>query len=133
MQKSFLSRSMIILMLVSMSACSALKFPGVYRINIQQGNVITQDMIDQLKAGMTKRQVRFVLGTPLIDDPFAADRWDYYYSFTNPRAKSFNHSVTVYFDGDVIKDLEATEKFVIPAELSQTEHPEQPTETPDAD
>ena len=55
-------------------------FPGVHRIEIQQGNIIDQDMVDQLKPGMTKAQVRFVLGTPLIADTFDQERWDYYYS-----------------------------------------------------
>ncbi len=103
------------LMITSLLAsCSYLKFPGVYRITIQQGNVITQEMIDQLKPGMTKRQVRFVLGTPLIDDPFVLDRWDYYYSYTNPRAKTFNHSVTVVFVNDSLTDLITTQEFVLP-------------------
>ena len=117
MQKSFLF-CFVLLSLGLLSACSALKFPGVYRITVQQGNVITQDMIDQLKPGMTKRQVRFVLGTPLIDDPFATDRWDYYYSYTNPRSKTENRSVTIHFDDDVLSDVNATDEFVIPTELT---------------
>lgn len=55
-------------------------FPGVYRLDIPQGNVLEKEKIDQLKIGMTKRQVRFVLGTPLIVDSFNQDRWDYFYS-----------------------------------------------------
>lgn len=120
MQKSLVC-CFVLLMLGTLNACSALKFPGVYRITIQQGNVITQDMIDQLKPGMTKRQVRFVLGTPLIDDPFAANRWDYYYSYTNPRAKTVNHSVTVYFDDDALDALETTDRFTVPADFTSDE------------
>jgi outer membrane protein assembly factor BamE len=52
---------------------------SVYKLEIQQGNVITQEMIDKLKPGMTPSQVRYVMGTPLITDPFHQDRWDYYY------------------------------------------------------
>jgi outer membrane protein assembly factor BamE len=52
---------------------------SVYKVEIQQGNSVTQEMIDKLKPGMTYSQVRFVLGTPLITDPFHQDRWDYYY------------------------------------------------------
>ena len=106
--------TLIVILLSLVSGCSYLKFPGVYRITIQQGNVITQEMIDQLEPGMTKRQVRFVLGTPLIDDPFANDRWDYYYSYTNPRAKTFNHSVTVVFINDGLTDIVTTENFTLP-------------------
>ncbi len=55
--------------------------PGIspYKIDIQQGNYVTQDMVAKLKAGMSRSQVRFALGTPLIVDPFHSDRWDYVY------------------------------------------------------
>jgi outer membrane protein assembly factor BamE len=56
-------------------------FLKTYRIDIQQGNVVTQEMVDQLKVGMTREQVRFVLGTPLLVDPFKANRWEYVYRF----------------------------------------------------
>jgi len=55
-------------------------FPGVYKLDIPQGNILEKEKIDQIKTGMTKRQVRYVLGTPLIIDSFNQDRWDYYYS-----------------------------------------------------
>ncbi|BFM08664.1 outer membrane protein assembly factor BamE [Halioxenophilus aromaticivorans] len=131
MQKS-IHCCFIILLLGSLSACSALKFPGVYRITIQQGNVVTQEMIDQLKPGMTKRQVRFVLGTPLIDDPFAANRWDYYYSYTNPRAITVNHSLTVYFDEDSLNNVETTDRFKMPANFQASEQQATPSAEPDA-
>lgn len=63
----------VILML---TAC----FPGVYKLDIPQGNILEKEKIDQIKPGMTKRQVRYVLGTPLMVDSFNQDRWDYYYS-----------------------------------------------------
>lgn len=63
--------------LLALAGCS---FPGVYKIDIQQGNVVTQDMIDQLRPGMTRRQVRFIMGNPLIQDTFNTNRWDYLYS-----------------------------------------------------
>ncbi len=56
------------------------EFPGVYKIDIDQGDVITREMVDQLRPGMTKRQVRFIMGTPLITDTFNQQRWDYIYS-----------------------------------------------------
>lgn len=66
--------------LVGLLALAGCSFPGVYKIDIQQGNVVTQDMIDQLRPGMTRRQVRFIMGNPLLTDTFHADRWDYLYS-----------------------------------------------------
>ncbi|WP_028467987.1 outer membrane protein assembly factor BamE [Neptunomonas japonica] len=58
-----------------LSGCSG--FPGVYKIDIPQGNIITQEMVDQLKPGMNYKQVRYVLGTPLVVDTFNGERWDY--------------------------------------------------------
>ena len=66
--------------LVGLAALAGCALPGVYKIDIQQGNVVTQDMINQLKPGMTRKQVRFIMGNPLITDTFHANRWDYLYS-----------------------------------------------------
>ncbi|AHL74399.1 membrane protein [Stutzerimonas stutzeri] len=68
------------LTLVGLFALAGCSFPGVYKVDIQQGNVVTQDMIDQLRPGMTRSQVRFIMGNPLITDTFHANRWDYLYS-----------------------------------------------------
>ena len=65
---------------VLLAGCSAPNLPGIYRMDIQQGNVITADMLTRLEPRMTKRKVRFVLGTPLISDPFNDNRWDYVYT-----------------------------------------------------
>ena len=63
-----------------LTGCGGFQFPGVHRIDVQQGNIITQEMVDQLRPGMTKSQVRFIMGTPLVSDSFNPQRWDYYYS-----------------------------------------------------
>jgi outer membrane protein assembly factor BamE len=86
--------------------------PGVtpYRIEIQQGNYISQDMVGQLKPGMSKEQVRLALGTPLLNDVFHADRWDYVYWREKPGTKREQRKLTVFFedgkltrlDGDVV-------------------------------
>lgn len=81
-------------------------FPGVYKIDIQQGNVITQEMIDQLKPGMTKRQVQFVMGTPLMQDTFQQNRWDYVYSLQPGGEARQQESITIYFDGDQLSHFE---------------------------
>jgi outer membrane protein assembly factor BamE len=73
-------------------------FPGVYRIDIPQGNVITQEMVDQLRPGLTKRQVTFILGTPLIRDTFDQDRWDYLYSYQPGGGERVQERITVFFD-----------------------------------
>ncbi|HEY7788781.1 MAG TPA: outer membrane protein assembly factor BamE [Casimicrobiaceae bacterium] len=70
---------------------------GVYKIDINQGNYLSQDMVDKLKVGMTQQQVRQLLGTPLITSPFRADRWDYVYEFTRQGQVVEHRNFTIYF------------------------------------
>ncbi|WP_339490309.1 outer membrane protein assembly factor BamE [Pseudomonas sp. EL_65y_Pfl2_R95] len=81
--------------LIALAGCS---FPGVYKIDIQQGNVVTQDMIDQLRPGMTRKQVRFIMGNPLITDTFHANRWDYLYSMQPGGRQRLQERVSLVFD-----------------------------------
>jgi outer membrane protein assembly factor BamE len=76
------------------------KVPGItpYRMVIQQGNFISQEMVSQLKPGMTKDQVRFVLGTPLVTDIFHADRWDYVFYREMPNGKREQRNLSVVFE-----------------------------------
>lgn len=78
----------------------SLDFPGVYKIGIPQGNIITQDMVDQLRPGMTKRQVIFVMGTPLVRDPYHQDRWDYVYNYQPGGGIRGQDRVSVFFVND---------------------------------
>ena len=72
----------------------------IYRPEIQQGNVVTQEQVNELKPGMTKRQVRFLLGTPMLSDVFHVDRWDYAYTFGIGSKPVEIRRVTVYFEDD---------------------------------
>jgi outer membrane protein assembly factor BamE len=83
--------------LLALAGCS---FPGVYKIDIQQGNVVTQDMIDQLRPGMTRRQVRFIMGNPLLADTFHADRWDYLYSLQPGGGERQQERIALFFNGN---------------------------------
>ena len=79
----------------------------VYHINIQQGNFLDQAAVDQVKAGMTRSQVRYLLGTPMVADPFNKERWDYMYYLKNGRTRHVDsRRVTVYFDGDKVARLD---------------------------
>lgn len=78
-----------------------------YRIDIVQGNVITKEQLALIKPGVTRLQVRDVLGTPLLTDPFHADRWDYLFTLRRPGAELQRRSVVVFFDGDRVKSVEA--------------------------
>lgn len=83
---------------VVLSGCSWFSFPGVHKVPVQQGNIIDQEMIDKLRPGMTKSQVRFVLGTPLVVDTFNQSRWDYFFSRVDSRGEKTQEQLTVYFD-----------------------------------
>lgn len=84
------------------------ELPGVtpYRMEIQQGNFVSQDMVDKLKPGMTREQVRFVLGTPLLADIFHADRWDYVYFRELANGKREQRRLLVRFKDDKLSTFE---------------------------
>jgi outer membrane protein assembly factor BamE len=83
-----------------------LPFLKPYKIDIQQGNYVTQEMIAKLQPGMTRSQVRFALGTPLIVDPFRTDRWDYAYTLAKGGVLTEQRTVTVIFKGDALDRIE---------------------------
>jgi len=116
-----LCRAFAIALAGLLAACKSVdipKLPGVtpYRIVIQQGNFISQEMVAQLKPGMTREQVRFVLGTPLVSDIFHADRWDYVYFLEHPNGKREQRNLAVIFEGGklsrVVGDLFPSEAEV---------------------
>ncbi len=72
--------------------------PGIHKVDINQGNVITQEMVNNLRPGMTKRQVRFVMGTPLITDTFLPNRWDYVYRKHDNGKKPEQFRITLTFE-----------------------------------
>jgi outer membrane protein assembly factor BamE len=88
-------------------AWAAIASGCVYRINIQQGNFLDQAAVEQVKAGMTRSQVRYLLGTPLVADIFDKERWDYIYYLKKGRSRHVDsRRVTVYFDGDKVAKLD---------------------------
>lgn len=101
---------LILSILLLATSCSTFQFPGVYRITIQQGNVISQAMIDKLKPGMTESQVRFILGNPVIDDQLDRESWEYIYTIQISGGKIFRRMLILhfiesrlsYFEGDFL-------------------------------
>ena len=81
-------------------------FPGAYKIDIQQGNVITQEMVNKLRPGMSRNQVQFVMGTPLMEDAFDQDRWDYVYSNQPGGKKRTQQTLTIFFKDDRLASIE---------------------------
>ena len=98
---------LVAIVIASLTGCKNFRFPGVHKINIQQGHIITQEMVDELKTGMSKSQVRFVLGNSLLPNTFNDDRWDYYYSLRRGSDGSVTkHLFTVYFVNDSLERWE---------------------------
>lgn len=78
----------------------------VYQAALSQGNLLDQEDIDQVEIGMTRAQVRFLLGTPMIDDPFHENRWDYVYFLRIGREKAtFKRWISIFFDGDTVTEV----------------------------
>ena len=102
--------------LLVVGGCASLQssdsFLGVitpYRIEIVQGNVVTKEQADAVKVGMSRAQVRDILGSPLLTDPFHADRWDYLFTIKRPGAQPQRRSLVARFEGDRLAALEAPE------------------------
>ena len=87
------------LFLTSLSGC-------VFRANIAQGNIVEQEDVEQLEVGMTRNQIRFLLGTPMIDDPFDRDRWDYvYYVKVGRKDTVGKYWLSVIFEDGVVSEI----------------------------
>ncbi len=98
---------LLVIFLPLLTSCSDFAFfPGIHTVDVQQGNIINQSMVDQLKPGMSKAQVRFVLGTPLIADTFDQDRWDYFYSLEDSDEEVSTVQFSVFFFDDQLDSFE---------------------------
>lgn len=95
---------LVALTLISLSGCTA--FPGVYKMDVAQGNEVTQEMVDQLRPGMTQSQVRYVMGTPLLTDTFNQDRWDYIYQMVEEDQRTDKRRITLFFENNRLVRLE---------------------------
>ena len=92
--------------------CIAIALPAcgiVYKLPTRQGNVIEQKQLDQLKPGLTRDQVRFLMGTPLAASPFRSERWDYVGYYKTPRGQLFTRTVSLYFEADKLARAEGVE------------------------
>ena len=103
-----------------------------YKVEIQQGNQVTQEMLAKLRVGMTRAQVRFALGTPLIMDPFRPDRWDYLFMLYKRGDLAEQRRIVMHFKGDLLERIEGDVVAANPApkvEPPSAEIPN-PTEKP---
>ena len=98
-----------LLLIVLLAGCKQVPvLPSLtpYKIDVQQGNAVTQEMVEKLKPGMTRAQVRFILGTPLVVDPFRKDRWDYVYLYYKAGELTEQRRISVIFEQDKLKHVE---------------------------
>ena len=109
-------RFKIILLSLLLASCGELSvpLPSAYKMDIRQGNYVTEEMRSQLKLGMTRAQVRFVMGTPMLSDVFHANRWDYVYRFVHGGELVEQQRLTLYFDGDNLSRIDDSGLVVKP-------------------
>ena len=95
-------RIKLVIISVLLASCSNVSIPGLmpHKIEVRQGNLIAPEMREKLKASMTRLQVRSVLGTPLVSDPFHTNRWDYVYSLEQNGKVVEQQRLTLYFEDD---------------------------------
>ncbi|MDQ3564590.1 MAG: outer membrane protein assembly factor BamE [Pseudomonadota bacterium] len=98
-----------------LASCSSgmlesLRVPLVYRVDVQQGNVVTQEMLAQLEAGLDRNKVRYIMGTPLLADVFHQDRWDYVYTQQNGGDTPAQRRVSLYFENDHLARIDGDVK-----------------------
>ena len=98
-----------------LAGCSAIQKIGPHRIDVQQGNALDPESVARLKPGLSRSQVRFLLGTPLVVDPFHNDRWDYVYVFYEAGKLVEQKRITLFFDGETLARIEGDMPATVPA------------------
>ena len=113
--------SLILLAACSRSYDGSYNPPLLYKIDIQQGNVIEQEMLDKLRPGMNKNQVEFIMGTPVLIDPFHNERWEYIFSFQKGGGIREQRHITLHFEDDKLSrvsgDIEVSDRARIETEI----------------
>lgn len=99
---------LIIALTLATSGCSSLRFPGVFRIDVGQGNLITKEMLDKLRVGMTPRQVEYVMGAPMVADTFHPERWDYIYSLETGKGILVQNQLTLFFENERLAKIDTS-------------------------
>ena len=100
--------TLIFISLLFISACSGRLFT-VHKIDVQQGNAIDPKKVEQVKIGMTREQVKFLMGPPLITDVFHPERWDYIYFLIPDYGETERRHLMVLFEGDKVASLEKSD------------------------
>lgn len=120
-----------------LSACSMprIGLPRVHKVTVQQGNVITQEMIDQLKPGMSRSQVAYIMGEPIFRNAFDDDRWDYIYTIEVPGYYEDQKRVSLFFENDLLAyfsgDYAPSDAVTQPEDADATAAEAEPDESDD--
>ena len=124
--------TIVLIALLSTSGCNL-----IYKQNVQQGNALEQEDLDELYIGMSRRQVLFVLGTPSIRDPFHQDRWDYVQTFARRGHQPIQRTVTLRFEDDALSEIigadseiQEVASFVVGEDDDDEEEQDQGTDDP---
>jgi len=102
--KKALAIIFLLAIIITLQACQS-RLLTVYKIDVQQGNAVEAKDVEKIKVGMSKEQVLFVLGSPLVTDSFHPDRWDYIYFFTPGYGDRERRHLTLYFDRDEVIEI----------------------------
>lgn len=94
-------------------------FSLVHEIDVGQGSYLEQDAINQLKPGMTKRQVRFLIGSPNLNDPFHLDRWDYIHRYQHGNGGLYDKRITLFFENDKLSQISGNLRPFPDADIEQ--------------
>lgn len=93
----------------------------VFKLPTRQGNVLEQKQLDQLKIGMSRDQVVYLLGTPIAASPFRPDRWDYLGYYRSPRGETSARTVSLFFTGDTLSRMDGTAPIAVAAPVQSAE------------
>ena len=104
--KRYLITSLLIALTSGCSPMDSLSFPAVHKVDVQQGNLITDEMVELLRPGLTQRQVQYVMGTPLVIDTFNPNHWDYVYQYRFGDGTIEKRKVRVIFEQDRLVSIE---------------------------
>ncbi|MES1982309.1 MAG: outer membrane protein assembly factor BamE [Pseudomonadota bacterium] len=123
-------RIQLILLSALLASCSGLSLPSftTHKIDIRQGNLITPEMRDKLKLGMSRAAVRSVMGTPLINDPFHPNRWDYAYRLERGGKLIEQQHMTLVFDNDRLVRIDDSQMPPLLVTVEPAPHSPEPTQ-----
>jgi len=99
--------ALLLLLLFGLTACGL-----YYRVPVQQGNIINPNDVARLEPGMSKQQVHYLMGTPLAQSSFDNNRWNYVFYYRDPRAHVRQSSLSLYFIGDKLDEVEGKQEFL---------------------